>query len=89
MAQVISATEAAREFSRVLDDLEHRHESVFYVMRHGRSVARIEADTGRRARWRDVRAALEAAPRPDDGFGADLDELRATQSTEADPWERF
>ncbi len=87
MVRVISATEAAREFSRVLDDLEHRHETVFYVLRHGRSVARIEADTGRRARWCDVRAALAGAPRPDDGFRAELDEIRASQSMEADPWE--
>jgi len=86
MSRTISATEAAREFSRVLDDLEHHHETVFYVERHGRPVARIEADTGRRARWREIRAALSAAPRPDPEFEADLAEVRAAQSVEPDPW---
>jgi antitoxin (DNA-binding transcriptional repressor) of toxin-antitoxin stability system len=85
--RTISATEAAREFSRVLDDLEHHHETVYYVERHGRPVARIEADTGRRISWRDVRSALLSAPRPDPGFEADLVEIRAMQSVEPDPWE--
>lgn len=87
MARTISATEAAREFSRVLDDLEHQHETVYYIERHGRPVARIEADTGGRARWRDVRSALLAAPRPDPRFEADLAEIRAMQSVAPQPWE--
>jgi antitoxin (DNA-binding transcriptional repressor) of toxin-antitoxin stability system len=87
MGRTISATEAAREFSRVLDDLEHHHETVYYIERHGRPVARLEADTGRRSKWRDVRAALLSAPRPDPEFAADLAEIRATQSMTPDPWE--
>jgi antitoxin (DNA-binding transcriptional repressor) of toxin-antitoxin stability system len=86
MARTISATEAAREFSRVLDDLEHHHETVFYVERHGRPVARIEADTGHRASWRDVRTALADAPRPDADFAADIAAIRAAQAIEPDPW---
>ncbi len=87
MGRTISATEAAREFSRVLDDLEHHHETVFYVERHGKPVARIEADAGRQVHWRDVRAVLLSAPRPDPEFEADLAEIRAMQSTTPDPWE--
>jgi antitoxin (DNA-binding transcriptional repressor) of toxin-antitoxin stability system len=87
MARTISATEAAREFSRVLDDLEHHHETVFYIERHGRPVARIEADAGHRVSWRDVRSVLLTAPQPDPEFAADLAEIRAMQSEESDPWE--
>jgi hypothetical protein len=50
-------------------------------------VARIEADTGRRVSWRDVRAVLMNAPRPDREFAADLAEIRAMQSVVQDPWE--
>jgi len=41
----ISATEAGRHFSEVLDAVEHRHES-FVVVRKGRSIARIVPEPG-------------------------------------------
>lgn len=41
----LTATEAARRFSEVLDSVEHRHES-FRVLRGGRAIARITPLTG-------------------------------------------
>ncbi len=41
----ISATEAGRHFSELLDAVEHRHES-FVVVRKGRSIARIVPEPG-------------------------------------------
>ena len=41
----ISATEAGRHFSELLDAVEHRHES-FVVVRRGRSIARIVPEPG-------------------------------------------
>jgi hypothetical protein len=38
--------------------------------------------------WRDVRAALESAPKPDADFATDLAEIRAAQqTTTTDRWE--
>jgi prevent-host-death family protein len=65
----ISATEASRHFSEVLDAVEHRHES-FVVVRKGRSVARIIPEPGMSGS--DAKALLRRH-RPDPGW---IDELR-------------
>lgn len=68
----LSATDAARRFSNVLDSVESEGES-FVVVRHGRPVATIgPADTGT---GRAVKDALRAH-RPDPGWAAELGELR-------------
>jgi prevent-host-death family protein len=78
----ISATEAARNFSDLLDSVEHGHES-FLVTRGGHPVARIvpaEAASGR--------AAKDLIDRhvPDPGWSADLAELRSLLVTEERDW---
>jgi prevent-host-death family protein len=68
----LSATDAARRFSDVLDRVESDRES-FVVVRHGRPVATIgPAGNG------TGRAAKDAlrAHRPDPGWAAELRELR-------------
>lgn len=68
----LSATEAARRFSDVLDSVESERET-FVVLRHGRAVATIGpaiAGTGRA-----LKEALRAHP-PDPGWAAELRELR-------------
>jgi prevent-host-death family protein len=57
----ISATEAARTFSDVLDAVEHRHEQ-FTIVRRGKVVAQIAPVRG--GRGSDVKAVLRK--RPDD-----------------------
>lgn len=78
----VSATDAARNFSDLLDAVEHGHES-FRVTRSGRAVARIvpaEAASGR--------AAKDLLDRhvPDPRWTEDLAELRSLLVAEERDW---
>lgn len=78
----ISATEAARNFSDVLDAVEHRRES-FLVTRGGQPVARLvptEAASGRAAKDLLLRHKTDAA------WADDLTEVRALLMTEDRAW---
>ena len=87
MERRITATAAAREFSDVLDRVEHGGDE-FVVERHGRAVATIAPVTpARRARWGELLAVLDALPRPETAFVRDLEELRREQPRlPKDPW---
>ncbi len=68
----ISATEAARTFSRLLDASEHGGRS-YTIVRHGRSVAHLTpVAVGSGAAVKD----LLRAHRPDAAWRADLDDVR-------------
>lgn len=88
MSTILTATEAAKRFATVLDDLEHGHERVFYVERHGHRVARIEATPAapRGTRWGELTRALADAPAPDPDFASDVAAARDTMTIESDPW---
>jgi prevent-host-death family protein len=60
LVKSISATEAARRFSDVLDAVESEGES-FLVVRRGRAIARIEPAGG--GHGSAVKALLRTAPR--------------------------
>jgi len=78
----ISATDAARKFSDVLDAVEHGHES-FRISRGGRPVARLvpaEAASGRAAKDLLLRHT------PDDGWASELAEMRSLLATEERDW---
>jgi prevent-host-death family protein len=78
----ISATEAARSFSDVLDSVEHARES-FVVTRGGHPVARIvpvEAASGRAAK------DLLAGRTRDPAWSGELAELRSLLVTEERDW---
>lgn len=78
----VSATEAARKFSDLLDAVEHGHES-FRVTRSGRAVARIvpaEAASGKAAK------NLLKRHVPDPQWAEDLTELRSLLVTEERDW---
>jgi antitoxin (DNA-binding transcriptional repressor) of toxin-antitoxin stability system len=78
----LSATDAARRFSDVLDSVESNGES-FVVMRHGRAVATIGpalAGTGRALK------EVLRTHRPDDKWATDLRELRDAVGPGTDPW---
>lgn len=74
----VSATEASRHFSELLDAVEHRHES-FVVTRKGRSIARIVPEPG--LSGSDVKALLRRH-RPDTTWSDDLRDLRAQLESE-------
>lgn len=81
----LSATEAARRFSDVLDNVESERET-FVVGRHGRAVATTGlalAGTGRA-----LKDALDALRenRPDVSWAAELRELREGVGPGTDPW---
>ncbi len=68
----ISATEAARNLSQVLDALEHRGER-FTIVRRGRAIARLEPlHAGRGDHAKD----LLGAHQPDAGWADELAETR-------------
>jgi antitoxin (DNA-binding transcriptional repressor) of toxin-antitoxin stability system len=78
----LSATDASRRFSEVLDSVERSGES-FVVMRHGRAVATIGPTRG--GAGKALKEALRAN-RPDDAWAGDLRELRGSLGPVADPW---
>ena len=80
--QRVSATDAARRFSELLDAVERRSES-FVVFRRGHAVARIEP--ARAASGRLVKEILRANP-PDVDWALELHELRGSLAIEERPW---
>ncbi len=92
MARRISATEASRKFSDILDAVEHRNEE-FVVERHGRAIAALapaRGGAGRGATWGDVLRLFDAGVRPDSSFARDMTGVRRSRPRlPKDPWARF
>ena len=79
----MTATEASRRFSDLLDAIE-RGETVV-ITRASRPVAQIGPP--RRPSGADLRAALAEIPPPDDDFAADVAAAVSLLTTDgADPW---
>jgi prevent-host-death family protein len=74
----ITATEAGRHFSELLDAVEHRHES-FVVVRKGRSIARIVPEPGLSG---SEAKSLLRRHRPDGRWSEDLHDLRSQLESE-------
>jgi prevent-host-death family protein len=81
--RTVTATEASRHFSDLLDAVE-RGETVT-IMRGSRPVAEI--GPARRRTGADLRAALAGTAPPDDSFVKNIAEAMAMVTSEAeDPW---
>ena len=78
----LTATDAARRFSELLDAVEQRGES-FLVERHGRAVARI--GPARAADGKAVKELLNATAH-DQGWETELRDLRASLGVQERPW---
>ncbi len=78
----LSATDASRRFSEVLDDVERGGES-YVIVRHGRAVATIGPASG--GSGKALKDAL-GANRPDSAWAGELRELREGIEPVADPW---
>ena len=78
----LSATDASRRFSEVLDDVEREGES-YVVVRHGRAVATIGPTRG--GTGKALKEVLRAN-RPDDAWAGELRELREGMKPVTDPW---
>lgn len=83
----VSATEASRAFSALLDDIEHGETIV--VTRGGRRIAQVTpAPLANGAALREVFARWQGADALDERFAAHMAEAREAASVEedADPW---
>jgi prevent-host-death family protein len=78
----LSATDAARQFSDVLDKVEAKGES-FVVVRRGRAVATIAPANG--GTGRAVKDLLRTHA-PDSGWAGELAELREAVGPAPDHW---
>jgi len=78
----LSATDASRRFSEVLDDVEHGGES-YVVVRRGRPIATIGPAGG--GTGRALKEALRSN-RPDEAWAGELRELREVVEPVTDPW---
>lgn len=84
MMREITATEAAKRFSDILDAVEHRGES-FVVVRRGQAIASLSPAPA--ASWATLKAILTAHP-PDPGWAEEARELRRSVGPpeEPNPW---
>ena len=82
--RTLTATEASRQFSTLLDSIEAG--DVVVVTRGNRPIAEIRPVTRRIGR--DLRTALEEIPPPDEKFIADVtDAMNFLAPERTDPWE--
>ncbi|MFN0190739.1 MAG: type II toxin-antitoxin system Phd/YefM family antitoxin [Aestuariivirga sp.] len=86
----ITATEAARNFSDILNRAQYRGES-FEVTRGGEVAVRIEPGARKGITWGEFLERVDSGPRldPEDSklFEEQLVELRRSLPTPKDPWE--
>ena len=81
--RTMTATEASRNFSNLLDAIE-RGETIT-ITRGNHAVAEIHPATRRTGA--DLRAALAAIPAPDDRFAEDInDAVALLEADGGDPW---
>lgn len=80
----ITATEAARGFSEMLNRVAAGEE--FEITRNGAPVAIVEPPTVPFLSAERFRDLIATAPRPDDGFAADVRALRAAAGPPRELW---
>ena len=87
MKQKITATEAARNLSDVLNRVRYRRES-FLIMRNGESVGVLSPIEEKRPKTlRRLVQVVKELGIPDDDFAADLEEIRRQAlGPPEDPW---
>ena len=87
-SRVISATEAARAFSELLDRVCYRGES-FVIERSGEPVCEMSRVKPPRFTGADFLTLLHSLPKPDPGFwDAVKDATRQEPTVPESPWER-
>ena len=81
MESHISATQAARTFSDLLNRVLYRGEE-FVIERGGEPVGRLAPVRPRKFTVADMVQLLRTAPKPDTGYGKDLERIRKAQKPE-------
>ena len=88
MESHITATEAARRFSDLINRVLYRGE-VFIVERGGEPVCRIVPAGAVGFKLRDLKQLWKTIPKPDPAFWDALEEINRTQPPVPEsPWER-
>lgn len=86
--RVISATEAARTFSDLINRVSYKGET-YVVERGGRPVCQVSPPPSRPCSGADLLRALSALPRPSEEFLAAVEKLARTQApVEPSAWEK-
>ena len=87
MSERVTATEAARKFSDILNRV-HYGQQTFVVMRGGEAVAQISpAQPSHPVTLRELVERVRQMGLPDSRFAADLEEIQASQPPIGDaPW---
>jgi antitoxin (DNA-binding transcriptional repressor) of toxin-antitoxin stability system len=87
MGRNVTATEAARHFSELLNRVRYEGET-FVILRGGEAVGQlgpVESHPG--TTFRDLIAALNRIEKPDEGFADDLEKIQAGQPLAGEsPW---
>ena len=84
----VTATEAARKFSEILNRVAYKGES-FIVERSGRPICEIRPAKKEGISTQELVEILRSGPRPDKGYFDTLEEITRNQPTVApSPWER-
>ena len=83
----VSATEASRNFSDILNRARYAGET-FIVERNGEPVAEIRPAPRRKISGAELTARLRSAPSADEGFQADMAAVMAASRSDRprDPW---
>lgn len=87
MTEALSATEASRRFSQMLDRVRMGSES-FDIVRNGVVVARVVPPPPPAPTVKDLWALLAAIGPVEPDFASDLESIRRHQPPLEDPWER-
>jgi antitoxin (DNA-binding transcriptional repressor) of toxin-antitoxin stability system len=86
MGTRVSATEAARKFSDLLNRVRYRGER-FTILRGGEEICELVPPIGRgRVTLGELRRTLASLPQPDDEFRSDLERIRAEQPPAESSW---
>jgi len=87
MSQRVTATEAARNFSELLNRVRFERET-FVILRGGEAVGQLTpVEPTQAPTLRDLVKFLEQTERPDDQFGRDLEAIQAEQLPPGEsPW---
>lgn len=88
MSERISATQAARNFSDLLNRVQYKQDS-FVIVRNGEEVGRLEPvpARGTKKTFRELVEMVQAMGPPDDDFADDLEEIHRNQPPlPEDPW---
>ena len=79
-ARIISATQAARTFSALLNRIHYRGET-FIIERGGEAVCAMTPVQAPRFTGADVVSLLQSLPKPDEGFWNDVEKATRQKAT--------